>query len=431
MKALLVPAIPGIVALGLWALLDLQRFLCVAVLATMIYPNALVSPGGTQVAIADVLLVVATGAWIVTNAVGTERGPWIARNRMALPLVLFVCLNLGSIAWSSSPHATLIFAVQLVEIAILLPLAFGSIPRSMDVIRQGQNVFMFASAALGVAAFVAYLPHAAKGDTQGIYLWGIHKNAIGSFTGAGLVLAYTLLLENHRPGRRWMLALLMLAELSGLFSSVSRGAILGSLIAVIAVSFALKRGRVASLLTVGLAAAVFLIAIGPASRGQKKDASGSYDSSVVRKYSFSHAVDKIQAHPLLGTGAGTYSDYIPQLNIGVADPNNMFLLTWSEIGIVGIAALLFLLYEFAALFVRVSRGPPDLAVPAVAAGGVALSLFVHWQVDITWTRGTSSLAFAMIGVMLAAERLRLRHAASEPVVQQPAPRVPRPLARVA
>jgi O-antigen ligase len=144
--------------------------------------------------------------------------------------------------------------------------------------------------------------------------------------------------------------------------------------------------------------------VGP--KAQKElDQTGAYDSSVVRTYSFSNAVRKIKARPVLGTGGGTYTDYIPQLKIGLGDPNNMFLLTWAELGIAGIAAIIFLLYRFGELFLRVARLPLEARIPGVAAGGVAISLIVHFQVDVTWSRGTTSLAFAMMGVMLAAQRL--------------------------
>jgi O-antigen ligase len=413
MKAYLVPALPGLAALGLWALLNLQRFLCVAVLATMIYPNALITPGGAQVALADILLVIAIGAWIVGNAVRTEPGPWIEGNRMVIPLLLFVGINVGSIAWSTNTHATTVFAVQVLEIAFVLPVVFASIPRSIDVIQQGQKAFIAVSAALGIAAFIAYLPRAVHGDTEGVYLWGIHKNAIGSFTAGGLVLAYTLLLQQEPARTRLLLGGLMLAEIAGLFASVSRGSILGALLGILVVSFALKQGRRASVMVVALSAIVFVAAIGTSSRGVKKDASGSYDSSIVRNYSYANAVDKIRERPLLGLGAGAYSDFIPELQIGLPDPNNMFLLTWAEIGAIGFGALLYLLYAFGALFRRVARLPSRYAVPGVAAGGVTLTFLVHAQVDDTWTRGQTSLGFAMIGLMLAAERLSLGERARE------------------
>jgi hypothetical protein len=85
----------------------------------------------------------------------------------------------------------------------------------------------------------------------------------------------------------------------------------------------------------------------------------------------------------------------------------MFLLTWAEIGIIGLLALVALLARYMRLLFAARDLPEEAAVLGVASGCVALSLIVHFQVDVTWTRGTSSLAFAMMGLMLAAERLSL------------------------
>jgi hypothetical protein len=106
---------------------------------------------------------------------------------------------------------------------------------------------------------------------------------------------------------------------------------------------------------------------------------------------------------------------LPQLEAGfiLPDPNNMFLLTLGELGIVGLLALLFLLFRYGRLLIASGKLPEDAAVPAVAAGCVTLSLLVHFQVDVTWTRGTTSLAFAMMGVMIAVQRIAAQTTAAE------------------
>ena len=108
---------------------------------------------------------------------------------------------------------------------------------------------------------------------------------------------------------------------------------------------------------------------------------------------------------MLGTGAGTYWDDIPELNIGLSDPNNLFLLTWAELGLAGMAALLFLLWRYGRLVAAARRLPDNARVVTLAAGGAAFSMFAHFQVDSTWTRGTASICFAMVGLVVAGRRL--------------------------
>jgi O-antigen ligase len=396
--------LPGVLALCLWAVLNVQRFLLIAVLGTMIYPATILRPGGTEVAVADVLLLLALGGWLISGAIRAAPGPWLQGNPFMAPSLIFVAVNAASIAWSIQPHATVVFVIQLVEIVVVLPLAFASVLRSADAVRQAMWLFIALTSFMAVAAFVAYLPHIAAGQREGQYLPGLNKNAIGSFVGAGLVLAYVLWLNEKRLRLKHLLALCCFVEVAGLLASVSRGAIIGAFFAMIGSSLILRRHRFVTLSVAAVFAILFLAIVGLSS-GVNRSEQGSFDSSSVRSYSFAHAVDKIRDRPLLGSGAATYKDYIVELDVHLPDPNNTFLLTWAEIGIPGLLALLFLLSRFARMFVRARRLPTEAATIAVAAGAVTISLFVHFQFDVTWTRGTTSLAFAMIGVMAAVIRL--------------------------
>ncbi len=392
---LLLAAVPGVLAIGLWALVDLQRFVLFVVLGAMIFPYALVQPRGSQVAMADVLLLVALAAWLIAGSARRAPRPLFSSNSFLLPALLFVGVNAESLLWSVDPAKTVQFTIQLVEIVVLFPLVFASIPRSTDAIRHGLLVFIGLTCLLSIV----YLPYA-----PGAFPGGVGKNTIGSFLGAGLVMAYALLLGERRVAVQRLLGLAVLVEFAGLFASASRGSILGALVAVLAATMLLRRGRVITVVMVIIAGTAYLAVNGTAS-GADLTGPGSYDSSQVRTHSFSNAVAKIKEEPILGTGGGTYSDYLPQFGIGLPDPNNIFLLTWAELGILGLLALGFLLYRAGGLLVSVRKLPGAAAVPAVAAGCAGLSMLVHFQVDVTWTRGTASLMFAMIGLMLATKRL--------------------------
>lgn len=420
MSPLWLAALPGIVAVAIWAVVDLQRFVLFAVLGTMLIPAALANPGGTQVALADVLLVVALGAWLVSGSARAVAGPWLSANPLLAPTMLFVIVNAESLAWSIRPHDTVVFLIQIVEIVIVLPIVFASLPRSLEAIRHGLVVIMAITCVLAIVTVVQYLPYALAGDLRGRSLaFGLNKNTIGSFVAAGLVLAYALWLTEGRRHAKLALGLVIFVELAGLFSTVSRGSIIGALVALVAVSLLLGRRRVLTLALVASAATAFLVIFGLSS-GVDLSVPGSKDSGVVRVYSFANAVEKIREKPLLGTGAGTYEDYIPEVPITLPDPNNIFLLTWAEIGVFGLLALIILLGRFFRVLVAARDLPDEAAVLATATGCVTLSLLVHFQVDVTWTRGTSSLAFAMMGLMLAARRLSMAHRAeAAPAVKRP------------
>src|SRR4051794_36539290 len=104
-------AIPGVVAVGLWALVDLERFLLFAVLCTIVYPTAIVQPGGTQVALADLLLLAVCAAWLIRNSMRVAPDPYVTGNRLLVPALIFTGVNAASLAWSDDPHKTLIFTL--------------------------------------------------------------------------------------------------------------------------------------------------------------------------------------------------------------------------------------------------------------------------------------------------------------------------------
>ena len=197
---------------------------------------------------------------------------------------------------------------------------------------------------------------------------------------------------------------------------------LGVLGGIIVAGFLLRRQRLVTLVVlIGIAAAYFVVVGTKESR--EKDKTGGYESSVVRQYSFANAVDKIQARPLLGSGAGTYDDFISELNIGLRDPNNIFLLTWAGTGrrrtplvalAVGVLCEIPMALQQVARAIFDGRGRGrrrDHVVPR--------ALPVRHHVD---SLAPTSMAFAMIGLMLATLRLAAQAETQSAVTaREPAP----------
>lgn len=424
-------AVALLVAAGavVWALADLESFTLVTVLAALSFPAALLHGAGANVAAGDLLLLVALGGWLARAAAGTAPPAFLAGNPLLAPTLLFAAVTAASFAWSTDHLQTARATVQTVEIVVVVTIVFASLPASLRQIRRGLIAYVCVTTGLAIVAALAFGHGAADGAPVPQYLPGLHKNSLGAFIGVGLVLAYTLSLDRRCPvlGRR-ALQLAALVQLLGLAASFSRGAIVGSLVAALAVTALLRRGRVATLLMVGAVAAVLAIVAQPVLDGRAVEL-GGYDSATVRTYSYADGIEQIAARPLLGTGAGTYWVDIPELQIGLTDPSNMFLLTGAELGLGGLAALLVLLHRFGLTLVRARRLPEPAALLAIATGGAALSRLVHFQFDVTWTRGTATICFALVGLMLAAIRLAPRERAHrEPRADQGAPMACRPAA---
>jgi O-antigen ligase len=399
---LILVAVPSIVALLLWAITDLEGFVLVAVLSAIVFPASLAKPFGTNIDAADILLLIALASWLISNSIGHAPDPWIRGNALMPAVGAYLAVTAISIAWSIKPRSTIIFTVQLIELIIAYPIIMATIPRSIAKIRRSLLLLVTLTTAQAIAAIAVFFANPSS-QSSGTYLPGINKNALGCFTAAGAVIGYAIWLRTKPGPARVLLLFAVTLCAFGTIATGSRGAMLGAAVAILVTSVLLGQRWVVGLGIAAIGAAVFALFVAP-QEASKTSVAGSYSSASIRDVSWKDGVKYIENHPWLGTGARTYLDDPEGIGI-IPDPNNLFLLTWAELGIPGLVALGFLLFRFATLLVRAKRLPDDAAAIAVGAGGVAISLLVHFQVDISWVRGETTLEFAMIGLMLAVIRL--------------------------
>jgi glycosyltransferase involved in cell wall biosynthesis/O-antigen ligase len=386
-----------LVALVTFALFDLERMVLTVVFCAMIFPQSLVSPGGSHIALSDLLLVFSLGVWIAWYAVLRRPTAYVRGNPYLPAALLFAAFTLWSVLWSRDWQLTVKQAIQIFEIVVVVPVLFASVPRSLARIRQALVTYVVFTTALSALVFFLFMRRAVAGDLSPEYLPGMHKNATGGFIGVACVIAYGLWLEG-RSESRWVIWLLPL-ELAGLFGTVSRGAMVGTAVALLLLTILLGRRHILTMGLIAVGTAIFLVTI------EWKLPGASYSSASTRPLSYAGGIRWIEAHPLLGTGAGTYNDLLPQVHIGLTDPNNLFLLTWAELGIFGLGTLLFLLYRSARVLATVRRAPQPAAALGTIAAAAAVANLVHFQFDTTWARGTATITFALIGLLLAVLRL--------------------------
>jgi hypothetical protein len=118
------------------------------------------------------------------------------------------------------------------------------------------------------------------------------------------------------------------------------------------------------------------------------------------------AWQEVQAHPVLGGGAGSYSQFWFQHRPGdwtVHDAHNLYLETLAELGPVGLALLLFTLaVPFAA--VRRARSSPLVAI----ACGAYVAFLLHAAVDWDWEMPAVTLTGLFCAIVLLAAGRRDR-----------------------
>lgn len=126
------------------------------------------------------------------------------------------------------------------------------------------------------------------------------------------------------------------------------------------------------------------------------------------------ALDEWHAHPLLGSGAGTYAEYWAAAGPTqgqLLDVHNLYLETLAELGPIGLGLLAAALLAPLAAAVRAN----ERMLTAVAAGAYAAWL-VHVAYDWDWELpGVTVTALLCAGAILAARRRNVPHARSAPV----------------
>jgi O-antigen ligase len=395
---LLVVLAPFAVGLVVWAIVDLERYLMFAVLTSIVFPASLGKPGGANIAAVDVLLLLALMSWLINNAVGNAPDPMVRGSKIILGGAVFATIQAASLIWTTNPHKTIQFSIQAFELFVIFPVVFASLPRSVRIVEKGLIWFLGATAVLAVALLFVFATNPTARQA-GTYVPGLGKNPAGSYEAFGLVIGYALFLLRRRL--RWLLLLVLLLDAGGLAVSASRGALLGAAAGILVVSLIMRRGAAAAVMVLLILIAAYFVVIAPG-EAAKTAHPGAYSSATVRLQLWSAALHTIRLHPFLGVGAGAYYDVLH----GQSDPNNTLLRTWAETGILGLLALMYLLFAYSQMVARWRRHPDrSAAALAAACAGVFIVQLMHSEVDVSWVRGLGSIMFASLGLTIALERV--------------------------
>lgn len=396
----LVPAVVAAPILGV-VLLALRSDATALLLPLCLLPFA-VRVGGMFISVTDVLVMGLALCLVMAVATGLE--PPRLGNPLLTPAIAFVAWTLASAVWSASPTMALVEAAQRLEFTVLGVALVAALPGDGRHVHRALAGLAAGAAALGIAAVVIGM---VEHRYVGVYPFGIHKNAAGSLLSYGLIA--TLGLRLAAPGRRagrW-LAVAGLAALAGLAFTGSRGAWVGTLVALATVVAMRRPGLVWPVASVtAVVVALFLLILPPETLGQEVGIHQRFSTAAVRAETWHQGVQAIAAHPLLGVGAGNFVARVAGRVLQV-DPNNLFLLTWAETGLPGLALLLWFLGGCLRLAWRNARAasPPGVLVAANVTGAAMLvTAVVHAQFDIFWVRGTALAAFLGAGLVVWVSR---------------------------
>lgn len=346
----------------------------------------------------------------------TTRRPrldWLRGNPLVAPTVLF--LIAGTIAIFVSPDR--IAALGIWKAYIIEPILFGIL--IADVMRE-QSARKFAVMGLACSAFfvtaIALLQHFAGFPIPPP--WQAELRVTGPFefpNAVGLFLApiAVLFLTNTRLrlSLPWRLSLGVAGALSILaivFSKTEAG-LIG--IAAGLAFFVFQRPGLRSLRRPGLCILILLFAflLSPLGAQLREKLLLQDFSGTVRRIMWSETVDMLRDRPLLGAGLSGYPIvFAPYHNDPAIEifqyPHTIVLNFWSEMGLLGLIAFGWIIFEF----FRMTLSNPSLS-PLILRGerlplaAAMTTLLVHGLADVPYFKNDLSILFwTMIGFMVAA-----------------------------
>jgi O-antigen ligase len=316
---------------------------------------------------------------VALGALACVHALWVPARRtpttipLFAPLVAFGLLSAASAAWSVAPAASLLEAQR----TLLYVAALASFALAGEGLVAGVAV---GAGAIGGWALAGRLLHGTTVDPfEGRLLTGPigYANGLGTLAAIGIAVCVT---EGLRR-RDVRLALPLLVLVPTLLLTGSRGAEAAVVIGCVVGASVVKRRPAVAGLALGVSTVLLttLLVRTPAAAG-------------VRASYWAGARDTALAHPLGGTGAGTYGIVHAQAPYA-HDAHSLYLQALSELGVPGL--LLLVAFVTFPLVVAVRRG---LAAPAAGLAVFAL----HGGVDWDWQ--LPAVTVAALALMVAATR---------------------------
>lgn len=352
----------------------------------------------------------------------------------------YVTWAIASGLWTESVEGTR-FLLQSLAIAVIFMLAFASLLNSERDLRVLLYVFAFAASLLGGLSVIAFL-----GDLEipplELLQEGRSQGGVGDpdfFAAIQLVaVPLVLVLAGEAKSRHLSLALYagLLTILASVFTSLSRGGFLATAVLafLLLISrpervFRSRREKAAALLVIALGMTLFFVR--PSVREEvvsraesiyapktRQDETGSGRTVI-----WSAATRTAAEHPILGVGFGSFI-YIseelifetPNISLDVYQlrgdetnlvAHNTYLGTTAELGIVGLALYLSVLFSTAFYLRRTTRRAFEAGKPFVGrvANTLVLGLAAWAVASIFLSAETARMFWIIIGLSLALPKL--------------------------
>lgn len=390
------PLIVLLILVGLISVFIIFRdvnFGIIFIAVVAIFPSLARKVGPIIVPLVDVLLLIIMVPWGLRVLMYREKIR-IPSLHHATGMLLSVMLL--SIIVSTDKATSFKEILQFIIFAFFYTTVLFNNIQNVKIIRQMMNILTIGTGLMGSYAFIRFLQ---LGST-GLYILGLHKNALGGLMVLPLPYLYMKYLSTKKVG--WLA--IIFSNGIGLIVSLSRGAWVGGFVGCVLVAFLHGKKELLKMFSV-LGIVVLILYLSVPTRYQ--EAAVSSHTLSEREAYWYYAISGFKAKPILGWGYGNFLN-VARTYIGdrptwllAGDPHNVYLRFAAELGVLGLLAFSYLIYFifFRAIKSIRDHPPSDKKDIIIGLTGSLAAYFAHGFFDVFWVRGTGSLFWIFLSLI--------------------------------
>jgi len=304
-------------------------------------------------------------------------GPFLA----PMLVYLAVCLSSSLINWSSEAQTAYL---QMLIYFIVAPVTYANLVKRVELLNIAYYLL------IGMCMFLS-IAGLASGT---FYIFGLHKNGVGSSLAVGVIVATELFLVTKKRSHKAIMGCCLALITGGLVFTLSRGAWISAIVGYFIVIG--TRGKMKSILQATLVLVPLIAAFWLMLPEDKKTYATDFDSksrNISARYETIDTASRLfSQNPIFGVGIGLRKEI---------DATNVFWITLAETGVQGLISLFMVHFVCLAMIFKtqrfVSRDDPRFSL-LVLGGALLWAKIMHGIVDHYWSRGPLLIAWAGAGM---------------------------------
>ena len=334
--------------------------------------------------------------------------PLPKRTPYDIPILVFLVAGAIGIFVAPDHRAALgVYRAFLLEPIAIFYVAVALLRSAADLrpllLAGAVSASLFSLAVIVTFAGVLIGGHLHPNNAPGVF--GINPNAVALYLEpiAGVALGFVLFADSQKS--RWIAAAVLAFVLPALACTLSRGTLLaGAVLALVAVLSVSDRRLRLGLLGAAIVSGLALSQVPFVAARLAHQLDPQHSTFGLREAIWSVTLRMLRDHPVFGAGISGYQTVMKHYRTPNLHPepyaHNIFLTTWSEVGLVGLAAFAVILFGLLWRAARNFGSAHDLYRPLLwGIFGAWVVFIVHGLVDSPYWKNDLSLEFWILAAV--------------------------------